>query len=92
MQELYTLLTRHLDFRFSKPFDPPNSSLGCSRLEILADQYDACLGAVVGLYRAAGNPYAWLAGNPSQGEMLLLTDIWLNRELESQGIALKRPG
>ena len=90
MWKLYNLLTQHLDLRFSKPLDSPNGSFGRSRLEILADQYDACLGAVVGLYCVNGNPYAWIAGNEHQGEMLLLVDKWLKERLDERGINMKR--
>jgi hypothetical protein len=90
MRELYDFLTQNLDLRFSQSLYSPYSSLGRSRLELLADQYDACLGAVVGLYCVTGNPYAWLAGDESHGEILMLADIWLREQLEACGTTMKR--
>ena len=90
MQKLYTFLTQCLDLRFSRPLDSPHRSSARSRLELLADQYDACLGGVVGLHCVAGNPYALIAGDEHQGEMLLLADMWLKERLEECGISMKR--
>ena len=55
-----------------------------------SDQYDACLGVVVGLYCVNGNSYSWIAGDECQGEMLLLADIWLKKQLEEYSIGIKR--
>jgi predicted RNase H-like nuclease len=90
MWELYNLLTQRLDLDFSQPLEPPDDSFSATRLEVLADQYDACLGAVVGLYCVTGNSYSWIAGDERQGEMLLLADIWLKKQLEEYGISIKR--
>lgn len=90
MRELYNLLTQHLGLSFSQSLESPRDASARFRLELLADQYDACLGAVVGLYGVTGNPYSWIAGNEHQGEMLLLADIWLKKRLEEYGISMKR--
>lgn len=89
MRKLYHFLTQHLDLGFSPSLDYPRSSFSRSRLELLADQYDACLGAVVGLYSVTGNSYAWLAGDESQGEIVILADKWLKESLEAYGIPMK---
>lgn len=44
MRELYNFLTEQLRLSFSQPLDFPNDSFSRSRLELLADEYDACLG------------------------------------------------
>lgn len=89
IQELYTFLTRHLDLGLSQLIESPDNSYTISKLELLADQYDACLGAIVGLYCVSGNPYAWIAGNECQGKMLLLADTWLKERLEERGITMR---
>ena len=90
MGELYDFLTQNLELRFSQSlYSPYNISARRSKLELLADQYDACLGAVVGLYCVTGNPYAWLAGDESHGEILILADIWLKEQLEACGTTMK---
>ena len=86
MRKLYKFLTQLLDLRFSQSLDFPRISSSRSGLELLADQYDACLGAVAGMYWVTGNSYAWLAGDESQGEILILADIWLKERLEAYGI------
>ena len=90
MWKLYNFLTQHLDLDFSQSLESPNNSFSATGLEVLADQYDACLGAVVGLYCVTGNSYSWIAGDECQGEMLLLADIWLKKQLEEYGISIKR--
>jgi len=90
MGELYNLLTEHLRLSFLPPLILPDRSLGCSRLEFLADGYDACLGAVVGLYCVSHSPYVWVAGDQSRGEILLLADMWLKEQLERGGIEMRR--
>jgi predicted RNase H-like nuclease len=90
MWELYNFLTQRLGLDFSQSLEPPADSFSATMLEVLADQYDACLGAVVGLYCVAGNSYAWIAGDEHQGEMLLLADVWLKKQLEEYGISMKR--
>lgn len=90
MQELYWFLTEHLRLSFSQPLDFPNDSFSRSHQELLADEYDACLGAVVGLYCVTHNPYVWIAGDQSRGEILLLADMWLKEQLEKGGIKMRR--
>jgi len=58
-------------------------------LDRLLDEYDACLGAIVGLYWVKGSNYACLAGKPEEGEILLLADQWLRTELEKKGIQVR---
>lgn len=70
MRQLYNLLTERLMLKFSPPLDPPHGSFTRSRLEHLADEFDACLGAVAGLYWVAHNPYAWVAGDPVKASAL----------------------
>ena len=91
MRKLHNLLTQHLGLSFSQSLDSPHGSHGRSRLELLTEQYDACLGAVVGLCCATGNPYVWIVGNELQGELLLLVDMWLKKRLEEHGVSVKRP-
>lgn len=89
MRELYNFLTEHLELNFSQPLDLPNNSFSRSHLELLADKYDACLGAVVGLYCVTHSPYAWIAGDQFRGEILLLSDRWLKEQLEKDGINMR---
>jgi predicted nuclease with RNAse H fold len=83
MRFLYSLLT---DPAISlSGLDNPGS-LSIARL---GDEYDACLGAVVGLYWVKRSKYACLAGNPQEGEILLLADQWLRTELEKKEILVR---
>jgi predicted RNase H-like nuclease len=88
MRELYHFLTEHL--RLNLPLGFLNETFSRSRLELLADEFDACLGAMVGLYWADHSPYVWVAGDQSRGEILLLADIWLKEQLEKDGIDMRR--
>ncbi len=88
MRELYNLLTEHLGLAFSPPLGFPDNSFSRCHLELLADEYDACLGAVVGLYCVSHSPYVWLAGDQS-GEILLLADMWLKEHLEKGGLNMR---
>ena len=90
MWTLYNFITQRLRLSFCQSLEPPTDSFSAAMLEVLADQYDSCLGAVVGLYCIAGNPYTGIAGDERQGEMLLFADIWLKRQLEKYGISVKR--
>jgi hypothetical protein len=92
LHNLHHTITTDLGLKFTQPLEPPSASCTRAEMETLADLYDACLGAAVGWYCAAGNPYAWLAGNEHQGEMLLLADQWLKTQLESYGLAFQRLG
>ena len=89
MNELYDFLNGYPGLIFVKSLDPPNSCYTCSDLELLADQYDACLGAIVGLYCVTSNPFALIAGDMYQGEMLLFADRWLKERLEESRISMK---
>ena len=85
MKYLYSLLTdSNIGLNFSPPLDYPDSSYTLNQLKNLADKYDACLGAIVGICQANGNSYAWVAGDPNSGEMLLLADEWLRERLKKE--------
>ena len=90
MRELYNFLTEHLELSFLKPLGFPNNSFSRSHLELLADEFDACLGVVVGLYHVTHSPDAWVAGDQSGGEILLLADRWLKEQLEKDGVKMRR--
>lgn len=49
--------------------------------DILVDAYEAALGGVLGALALRGSPYAALAGDSSDGEMALITDVWLRERL-----------
>ena len=75
MKYLYSLLTDpSLGLRFLTPLPYPDT---LSNPDKLSDEYDACLGAIVGVYYASNSRYARIAGNSESGNMLLLTDKWL---------------
>ena len=90
MEFLYLLLTdSSLGLRF--PLHHPNTCRTFSQLDRLCDEYDACLGAIVGIYWAKRkSKYVCLAGNPQEGEILLLADQWLETELKKKKVAAKR--
>ena len=91
MKYLYSLLTdSSIGLKFSTPLDYPDSSYTLNELNSLADKYDACLGAIVGICWAKRNPYAWIAGDPNSGEILLLADGWLKGGLEAKGTQVRR--
>jgi len=82
MQYLYSLLTdSSLGLKFSAPLHNPDNSCTSGRLDILCDEYDACLGAIVGIYFANSSSYACLAGDSNSGSVLLLADRWLSDRL-----------
>ncbi len=81
-------------FLYSLLTDPTIRLSGLDRpgslsLARLGDEYDACLGAVVGLYWVKGSNYACLAGTPEEGEILLLADRWLRTALEKKEIQVR---
>ena len=79
MRYLHSLLTHPaIGLRFSNPLEYPESS---SNLARLADEYDACLGAIVGIHFANKSQYASIAGDSRWGSMLLLADQWLTEQL-----------
>ena len=85
MEYLYSLLRDSgIGLKFSPPLDYPDSSCTWNGLNSLADKYDACLGAIVGICWVKGSPYAWMAGDPKSGEMLLLADEWLKERLKKE--------
>ena len=91
MKYLYFLLTDpKIGLKFSPPLNDPNSSYTVAQLRGLADKYDACLGAIVGIFWAERNPYAWIAGDAKSGEILLLADKWLREQLEEKRIHMGR--
>ena len=90
LRYLRNILIRELGLKFTYPLGSPRACSTVVETETLADMYDACLGAVAGWYCVAGNPYAWVAGDEKQGEMLLLADAWLKKQLESRGVDLQR--
>lgn len=89
IQGLRNLLTGCPGSGFAQQLDFPDRSLRASELELLSDEYDACLGAVVGLLYVNSNPYARVIGDKVQGEILLLTDAWLKSKLESSGLSVE---
>ena len=79
MRYLYSLLTdTDIGLKFQIPLDVPSTS---SNLNRLGDEYDACLGAIVGIYFANNNSYACIAGDAKSGNILLLADQWLSGQL-----------
>ncbi|MCL0091405.1 hypothetical protein M1N57_00840 [Dehalococcoidales bacterium] len=84
MQYLYSLLTDpSLGFRFSGLRFPHTA---CT----LGDEYDACLGAIVGIFFARSSSYTCIAGDSNSGSILLLADQWLAGELGKE-VSLSRP-
>lgn len=82
MGYLYSLLTdSSLGLNFSPPLRYPDISHNLNRL---CDEYDACLGAIVGIYFANNSSYACLAGDSNSGNMLLLADRWLSERLSRE--------
>jgi predicted nuclease with RNAse H fold len=91
MKYLYSLLTdSNIGLKFLTPLDYPDSSYSRNRLNSLADEYDACLGAIVGICWVERNPYAWIAGDPKSGEILVLADKWLKEQLKEKQIQMRR--
>ena len=77
MEYLYSLLMdTGLNFRIPLHYPDASANLGP-----LSDEYDACLGAIVGVYLAGKSSYACIAGDSSSGNILLLADRWLAGEL-----------
>lgn len=89
MKYLYSLLTDpSLGLRFLTPLPYPND---LSNPDKLSDEYDACLGAIVGVYSASNSRYACIAGNSESGDMLLLADKWLVEGLGRE-VRVGKPG
>lgn len=82
MEYLYSLLTdRALGLRFPAPLPCPDDS---SDVDRLSDQYDACLGAIIGIHYARNSHYACMAGDSKSGNMLILADRWLAERLRRE--------
>lgn len=85
MEYLYSLLTdTDIGLEFSPSLRRPSSSYTLNDLNMLSDEYDACLGAIVGIYFANNSSYACVAGDSNSGSMLLLADRWLSKQLSKQ--------
>jgi len=79
MEYLYSLLTdKSIGLNFQTPLHYPDAS---SNLNQLGDEYDACLGAIVGIYFANNSSYACIAGDAESGNILILADQWLSEQL-----------
>ncbi len=79
MGYLYSLLTdTDIGLNFGIPLHYPDAS---SNLGQLSDEYDACLGAIVGIYFANNSNYACIAGDSKSGNLLILADQWLAERL-----------
>lgn len=79
MEYLYSLLMdADNGLKFRIPLHYPDAS---GNLGQLSDEYDACLGAIVGIYFANNSSYACVAGDSDSGNMLLLADRWLAERL-----------
>ncbi len=89
MGYLYLLLTDSclgLKFSASHSLRSPDTSYTLSELDRLCDEYDACLGAIVGIYFANNSSYACVVGDSKSGSILLLADAWLKEAFDaSQG-------
>ena len=81
MEYLYSLLTdTDIGLNFQMPLSRPHTS---SNLNQLGDEYDACLGAIVGIYYANNSSYACIAGDSKSGNILILADRWLREQLSA---------
>ena len=81
MEYLYSLLTdTDIGLNFRTPLNRPHTS---SNLNQLGDEYDACLGAIVGIYYANNSSYACIAGDSKSGNILILADQWLREQLSA---------
>jgi len=79
LRHVYSLLTdSNLSLRFTRPLPTPEASVNPDHL---ADGYDACLGAVVGIYLANRSGYTGFAGDSPSGSILLFADRWLAEQL-----------
>lgn len=87
MRFLYSLLKDRsigLKFSASDSLRCPNYSYTLDDLNRLSDEYDACLGAIVGIYFATNSSYACVAGDSESGEILLLADQWLQAQFKKE--------
>jgi len=82
MKYLYSLLTdKNIGLNFRIPLHYPDNS---NNLSQLSDEYDACLGAIAGIYFANNISYACIAGDSNSGSILLLADRWLSERLSRE--------
>lgn len=82
MKYLYWLLTdKGTGLNFRIPLNYPDASNNLGRL---GDEYDACLGAIVGIYFANNSSYACIVGDSQSGNMLILADRWLVGKLREE--------
>jgi hypothetical protein len=82
MEYLYSLLRESsIGLNFQTPLRHPDAS---SNLGELGDEYDACLGAIVGIFFANKSSYACIVGNSNSGNILLLADQWLQTQLSNK--------
>ena len=87
MRYLFSLLTNpQIGLAFSSPLQAPSIS---ENLSALADKYDACLGAVVGIHLANKSPFAKIVGDKVSGEILLLADRWLVENFKRTNIKIR---
>lgn len=90
---LYSILTdSSIGLNFSPPLHYPNVSYTLSGLNELCDEYDAFLGAIVGICFANNNCYACIAGDSDSGSILLLADRWLSAQLGKETKITKPKG
>ncbi len=79
LRHVYSLLTDgNLGLRFTRPLPGPDAPVNPDHL---ADGYDACLGAVVGIYLAKRSRYTGIFGDSKSGSILLFIDRWLAEQL-----------
>lgn len=82
---LYSLLTdTDIGLNFRMPLHHPDASYTLNGLSELYDEYDACLGTIVGLYFINNSSYACIAGDSKSGNILILADQWLVERLRSE--------
>jgi len=90
MEYLYSLLMdTGIGLNFRMPLNCPEAS---SNLDRLGDEYDACLGAIAGVYFANNSSYACIAGDSKSGNILLLADQWLAAQLSKEVKVTKPKG
>ncbi len=82
MEYLYWLLMDTLHgLNLGIPLHYPDTS---HNLAQLSDEYDACLGAIAGIYFIHSSGYACIAGDSLSGNILLLADQWLAERLSRE--------
>lgn len=85
VEYLHSLLAdASIGLNFQVPLHRPDTSCTLSELNRLCDEYDAYLGAIVGIHFASNSSYAWVAGDSNSGSILLLADRWLFEQLSKE--------